>query len=928
MAIFEVGHSYRYGEESKTYYRIISRTEKSAVIAEVFADGSLGEHMRKKIYPEPAFDDERIYPNGKSGTSSYTAIHAIYEVKNIPALASQPADDSHSSKDNHGLFGISSTITLEEYKIGVIPSFVRRGTALHESIKSADSFEAVQELVNAFCGKDSLRHCAKLMDINTSSFNHDMTSGQTYKELIIAKAKELFPAVNDSQPQPATAEITPATDNDNALASQPASVASSQSDTNDDAKSLLDADYFKGKSIDEIKQAFSAASLKQLKGFALCYIIPYFNRMNKSKLIDALASKISLILEERYGDMTLENVTGDNGYAQQDDIIIPAPKTRTIPQPVSVKFIPGTVYYGNDSGNHFPVKIIARTADSVTTDFIGAYIKYAKIQTIAGVEYACFPMQFRNIEIWADKPELPEPVQSKTSTQHEITQPDNLYDDGSYSDAPGDNSCPDMDIPECRDCGHEVKATIYRTGLGSFVIPHQNDADVKNEVCQAWNKQYDDNPGITIVPSDEIEKPDYTVYPEPIIDECPYVTVSACDKPENTPRRNPITEAKFKWVNQFLLAVFFLCKFIIPVMYAKKYNIRDDLSSDFTKFTFNTGLKYSVSLHDKIQFISINDRRKDKFGFSWLDFSDEDNISYSARVKLRDDGYTELLDFKEFDRPCYAFEGVKPVKESNRVKYVKFEVGKSYSAVSERWGHHERHITVIDRFAAVPSDRPDATHKTIYIKVRMSGHAIKADYVEGWISCYVNKDNHTEEYSSLPELIFRADNPDAVKEIPAEINDITPETKAQPKIRKHNPAPASDIQHKLIETKDLHFAERRAALDHNAAVISSCMFHEAIVSMLLKISPAAICQLGMHMGLFIAKPKGKKIAIAEAFAKRLIERRELHAVKSASVHTHTAQHTSNNTAGIPHNVKFFETKHGQLTFIEPKDRQLYFVFTD
>ena len=102
------------------------------------------------------------------------------------------------------------------------------------------------------------------------------------------------------------------------------------------------------------------------------------------------------------------------------------------------------------------------------------------------------------------------------------------------------------------------------------------------------------------------------------------------------------------------------------------------------------------------------------------------------------------------------------------------------------------------------------------------------------------------------------------------------------------------------------------------------MFHEAIVSMLLKISPAAIFQLGMHMGLFIAKPKGKKIVIAEAFAKRLIEHRELHAKKAASVHTHNAQHTSINTDGIPDNVKFFETKHGQFAFIFTDE----LVFTD
>ena len=253
----------------------------------------------------------------------------------------------------------------------------------------------------------------------------------------------------------ATAEITTASDNDNAQASQPANVATPHSNTADSAKSLLSPDYFKGKSFDEIKQAFSGATLKQLKGFALCYTIPYFNRMNKSKLIDALASKISLILEERYGYITAENVTGEGGYAQQDDIIIPAPKTRSIPQPVSAKFIPGTVYAGNDSGNHIPVKILSITDDGyATTDCISALIKYAKIQTVAGVEYAVFPKQYRNIEIWADKPEITANAQSETSTQQELPvafPPENLYDDDSFSDTPGDNSCPDMDIPECHE---------------------------------------------------------------------------------------------------------------------------------------------------------------------------------------------------------------------------------------------------------------------------------------------------------------------------------------------------------------------------------------------------------------------------------------------------------------------------------------------
>ena len=151
----------------------------------------------------------------------------------------------------------------------------------------------------------------------------------------------------------------------------------------------------------------------------------------------------------------------------------------------------------------------------------------------------------------------------------------------------------------------------------------------------------------------------------------------------------------------------------------------------------------------------------------------------------------------------------------------------------------------------------------------------------------------------------------AVQEVPAEINDITPETKAQPKKRKHNPAPASDIEHKLIETKDLHFAERRKALDHNAAVISSCMFSEAVISLLSSISLQAILLLGFHMRLFIAKPKGKKNVISGLFAKRLIECRELH----ANVRSKPANINANNSASVPDGVKFFETKHRQLGFI-------------
>ena len=949
---------------------------------------------------------------------------------------------------------------------------------------------------------------------------------------------------DDSQPdENATAEITNASDNDNAMASQPANAATVQSDTNDNAKSLLDADYFKGKSIDEIKRVFSAASLKQLKGFALCYTIPYFNRMNKSKLIDALASKISLILEERYGYMTAENVTGDNGYAQQDDIIIPVPKPRTIPQPVSVKFIPGTVYYGNDSGNHYPVKIIARTADAVTTDFIGAWIKEAKIQTIAGVEYAAFMTQYRNIEIWADKQEPSGKPQSEDTAQPEITahaeiaQPEALYMDDSYSDAPGDNSCPDMDIPNDHNPLHIVQtwyghsrsdaemlridrnyeATHYkgysifaqfipsvpvrfclakseshalalaREYCNAFCVPCKcTDARVE-KLCDYFpdwtdflprymddslsarvfrdfhydplhffrdkgiherkNDNPHDNPGFTVVPSEHITHQEYTVYPDTIIDECPYVTVYACDKHEISPRRNPITEAKFKWVNHFLLAVFFLCKFILPlyvkrsvippvvvplmkrkthnpvcdtfaalVPYAHAADIRKSyrlsavlqrlmsashippldfiIPSKIKHSYFSVGYKYPAWVNHKKQFLTVTERVIRDNGRLDVRVSDEENGSFGFTpwTDERGNEYTYFVRWNEF---CYASQGIRVKRRSNSIK---FKLGFTYPALrNDALSANATVIAFDDVYTTGKNGKFKLFRHDIIFKTDSDNKCLK--HLQTWThiddgveiaeynvypafvisaDCYALGSNAPQSSNVTPRAVFSvgcdysldvherkytihitartndtvsfscdmlkakrqedtrifttpvAVDPDtksenlyflgicradehkiAVQEVPAEINDITPETKAQPKSRKHEHAPASDIEHKLIETKDLHFSERRKALDHNAAVISSCMFSEAVISLLSSISLQAILLLGFHMRLFIAKPKGKKNVIAGLFAKRLIECRELH----ANVRSNPANINAKYSASVPEGVKFFETKHRQLGFI-------------
>ncbi len=68
-----------------------------------------------------------------------------------------------------------------------------------------------------------------------------------------------------------------------------------------------------------------------------------------------------------------------------------------------------------------------------------------------------------------------------------VLQPETMYMDDSFSDAPGDNSCPEQDIPECRE----------------------------NDAIPA------DNPGFTVIPSREIKRPDYASYQETIHDDIP-----------------------------------------------------------------------------------------------------------------------------------------------------------------------------------------------------------------------------------------------------------------------------------------------------------------------------------------------------------------------------------------------------------------------
>lgn len=323
----------------------------------------------------------------------------------------------------------------------------------------------------------------------------------------------------------------------------PPDVASTESDTPtqpENAKSLLNADYFAGKSLEEIKMEFCTKTVKQLKTIALLYIIPYYSSMNKSQLIDAIADKIALILECKQHDV-VETVSGPDGYCAQDwDNIpsIPLSKPRNIPdmpahfpsEVAKVKFEAGCVYEGHDNnGNHIDIVITARTAKTLTVENKFSILAFhsVDINVIANVETAiCEMKNYAPIHISADRKSTHTVL---ASTQSETTaQPEALYDDDSYSDFSGDNSSTDMDIPE----EHEPD-----------IIPETHD-----------------NPGFTVIPHDRmhIEHPEYTVYPDTITDECPYTVIPACDIPAHNPAAAVVPYADARNIRNFfhILAIY------------------------------------------------------------------------------------------------------------------------------------------------------------------------------------------------------------------------------------------------------------------------------------------------------------------------------------------------------------------------------------
>lgn len=713
------------------------------------------------------------------------------------------------------------------------------------------------------------------------------------------------------------------------------------SEIQDNSAFAMLQDLVSGKGYTQAYAILCASTAKDLKTMCKAFNLKNVSRLNQKKIYARLlvdfADEYWLLYSDfdnrnndsqpelpATADDAISSNDNDNALASQpaeianvqsEDTAQPEAATADIAQTVKYAFIPGKVYAYrfSCSVDPFYCKITAKTdkticyvkynCDEITraklrSDNRGEYFYVGKSALVHADDLADAEIASRLFECTENTPNPHD-----NNTPAEIAQPDALYMDDSFSDAPGDNSCPDQDIPEyrepetiptdnnplhhlkpcpncrsthipflkrcddnnfstatrrfnggiarqhiyyrlkCRDCGHEVKATIYRTGLGRFVIPHQNEADVKNEVCQAWNKQYDDNPGITIVPSDEIEKPDYTVYPEPIIDECPYVTVSACDIPENHSHAAVVPYNQASGIRCFLR----LIAIYIRLWLASNITPDNDAIRSFVSAPWLVELEiFAPGNPNDFSPLIYKWRRKD----------------FSEKLKLC---RSQIATCKTREEIIAALQGIS--SESIRLL-----------CVADR---------VFDKFTRIAA--PECERKLAYARR------------------YADK------------IIQRREKAMTIK---AEVKDITaqqPHVKLKkkytvnpsPRIEVRPEAAPADIEHKLIETKDLHFSDKRKALDHNAAVITSCMFSEAVISLLSSISLQAILQLGFHMRLFIAKPKGKKNVVADLFAKRLIEYRELR----ANVRSTSDNITANNSASVPDGVKFFETKHRQLGFI-------------
>ena len=89
---------------------------------------------------------------------------------------------------------IFNSITYEESLAVMVPAYLRKGKALAEAIKTADSVNSVADILKNVYGCDTLRHCATLLGVDVTAINHNMANLNDYKAPILAKAQEIITA--------------------------------------------------------------------------------------------------------------------------------------------------------------------------------------------------------------------------------------------------------------------------------------------------------------------------------------------------------------------------------------------------------------------------------------------------------------------------------------------------------------------------------------------------------------------------------------------------------------------------------------------------------------------------------------------------------------------------------------------------------------
>lgn len=311
-------------------------------------------------------------------------------------------------------------------------------------------------------------------------------------------------------------------------------------------------DLVSGKGYTQAYAILCASTAKDLKTMCKAFNLKNVSRLNQKKIYARLLVDFADEYWLLYSDFDNRNndsqpelpATADDAISANDydnalasqPAEIASTQSETKAQPEIVKFEVGKTYKSvfSQSGYHFRYKftVIDRHEKYITVrnENNGESARRTLHIDDNGVEWVnprgTYASQKRHV-LFADAPT----VEPEITAHAEISQPEALYMDDSYSDAPGDNSCPDMDIPEmhtpdaiptdnnplhhlkpcpncrsthipflkrcddnnfstatrrfnggiarqhiyyrlkCRDCGHEVKATIYRTGLGRFVIP-------------------------------------------------------------------------------------------------------------------------------------------------------------------------------------------------------------------------------------------------------------------------------------------------------------------------------------------------------------------------------------------------------------------------------------------------------------------------